>query len=397
MSLRYTRRTWFATLGATSAAVLAACGGAAETSAPSSVPTATTAPRPTTVAQPTTAPIPGTGIVAGPFQGEAQALTGAGSSFDAVLFSKWFDEYYKLTKVQVNYQSIGSGGGIKALQDQTVDFGASDAPLTDQQAQDAKGGEALHIPVTLGATVMTYNVPEVGTTKLKFTGDTIAGIFLGTIKKWSDPKIKADNAGVTLPDKDIVTVHRSDGSGTSFNFTDYLSSVSADWKSQVGASTAPNFPNGLGAKGSEGVAGEVKQNPYSIGYVELIYAIQNKLGYGLVKNKAGQFVEPTLDSVSAAAAGAAATIPPDLRVSIVNASGDKTYPITTFSWIIAYKDIKDEAKAIALTRLLWWGTHDGQKFSGDLGYAPLPAELIKKNEDKIKAITANGKPVFPNK
>jgi phosphate transport system substrate-binding protein len=344
------------------------------------------------------ATIPGSGIVTAAFPGEAKALTGAGSTFDAPLFTKWFDVYNKLGGVQVNYQSIGSGGGIKALQDQTVDFGATDAPLSDQQMADAKGGEVLHIPVTLGATVLTYNVPEIpGTTKLKFTGDTIAGIFLGQITKWSDAGLKADNPGVSLPDKEIVTVHRSDSSGTSFNFTDYLSSVSADWKTKVGASTAVDWPNGIGAKGSEGVSGEVKQDPYAIGYVELIYALQNKLGYGLVKNKAGQFVEPSLEGVSAAAAGAAANMPADLRVSIVNAAGEKAYPISTFSWVATYKNMTDEAKAIAISRLLWWGVHDGQKFSGDLGYAPLPAEVIAKNEEKIKAIMANGKVAFPSK
>ena len=401
------RRRWLGTIGAAmGATALAACGAGAsgtQTAAPTTTSRATTAAAPATApAAPTTAAAaagnPGAGVVTGPFQGEAQALTGAGSSFDAPLFSKWFDEYNRLTKVQVNYQSIGSGGGIKALQDQTVDFGASDAPLTDEQAAAAKGGDVLHLPVTLGATALTYNIPEVPTTtRLKFTGETIAGIFLGTITKWSDAKLKADNPGVTLPDKDIVTVHRSDGSGTSFNFTDYLSNVSADWKSKVGASTSPNWPTGLGAKGSEGVSGEVKQNPYSIGYVELNYALQNKLGYGQVKNKEGQFVDPSLEGVSASAAGAAANMPADLRVSIVNAPGAKSYPISTFSWVLAYKEMKDEAKAIALTRLLWWGIHDGQKFASDLAYAPLPAEVVKKNEEKIKAITANGKMAFPNK
>jgi phosphate transport system substrate-binding protein len=389
-----TRRRWLAALGSVGGALaLGACGGSA-TSTPVGAPTTASSG----AAQPTMVPIPGSGIVSGPFQGEAKALTGAGSTFDAVLFTKWFDEYNRLAGVQVNYQSIGSGGGIKALQDQTVDFGATDAPLTDDQLKDTKGGEVLHVPVTLGATVVTYNIPELpASTKLRFTGDAIAGIFLGTITKWSDPKLKADNPGVALPDKEIVTVHRSDGSGTTFNFTDYLSAVSADWKSKIGASTTVNWPGGIGAKGSEGVAGEVKQNPYAIGYVELIYALQNRLGYGLVKNQAGQFIEPSLEGVSASAAGAAANMPADLRVSIVNATGDKSYPISTFSWIAVYREIKEEAKAIALTRLLWWGTHDGQKFSGDLGYAPLPAEIIKKNEDKIKAITANGKMAFPNK
>jgi phosphate transport system substrate-binding protein len=389
-----TRRRWLAALGSAGGALALGACGASATSTPVGAPTSV----PSGTAQPTMVPVPGSGIVNGPFPGEAKALTGAGATFPAVLYSKWFDEYLRLTNVQVNYQAIGSGGGIKAIQDQTTDFGASDGPMTDDQLKEAKGGEILHVPMTLGATVVTYNLPELpASTKLRFTGDTIAGIFLGTITKWSDPKLKADNPGVTLPDKEIVTVHRSDGSGTTFNFTDYLSAVSVDWKAKVGTSTTVNWPNGLGGKGSEGVTGEVKQTPYAIGYVELIYALQNKLGYGLVKNKAGQFVEPSLEGVSAAAAGAADSAAPDLRISIVNAEGEKSYPISTFTWILAYKTMTDEAKAIALSRLLWWGLHDGQKFSSDLGYAPMPEEMIKKAEDKVKAITVNGKMAFPNK
>jgi phosphate transport system substrate-binding protein len=400
--------------GAAGAAIVAACGG--EAAAPAKA-EPTKAPAPTTAAakpaeptkapaaaEPTKAPAAaaapssgGAGLITGPFEGEAKALTGAGATFPAALYSKWFNEYNKLTQVQVNYQSIGSGGGIKAISDQTADFGATDSPMTDTQLKDAKGGDILHVPMALGAVVATYNIPGLEGTKLKLTGDLLAAIFLGTITKWNDPKIAAENAGVKLPTEDIVTVHRSDGSGTSFVFTDYLSAVSAEWKSKVGASTTVNWPGGIGGKGNEGVAGEVKQNPFSIGYVELIYAIQNKLGVATVKNKAGKWVEPSLEGVSAAAAAASAKVAPDLRVSIVEQEGDKTYPISSFTWVLAYKTMADAPKAIALTRLLWWATHDGQKLSGDLGYAPLPAEIVAKGEAMIKSIQAGGKAAFPGK
>ncbi len=384
------------------AAFLAACGAEAEPAKAPAAPTAAAKAEPTKApaAAPPTAPAPAaTGAVAitGPFEGEAKTLTGAGATFPAALYSKYFNEYNKLTKVEVNYQSIGSGGGIKAISDQTADFGATDSPMTDAQLKEAKGGEILHIPMALGAVVATYNIPGLETTKLKFTGETLAAIFLGTITKWNDPKIAADNAGVKLPAEDIVSIHRSDGSGTSFVFTDYLSAVSAEWKTKVGASTTVNWPGGVGGKGNEGVAGEVKQTPFSIGYVELIYAVQNKLGVGLIKNKAGQFVEPNLAGVTGAAAAAAGKVAPDLRVSIVDQDGAATYPISSFTWILAYKQMTDAAKATALTRLLWWGTHEAQKFNGDLGYAPLPAEIVTKGEAMIKSITGAGKPAFPGK
>ena len=390
-------------------AFLAACGAEAEpakapaapTAAAKAEPTKAPAAAPTTAAAaPPTAPAPaasGAVAITGPFEGEAKTLTGAGATFPAALYSKYFNEYNKLTKVEVNYQSIGSGGGIKAISDQTADFGATDSPMTDAQLKEAKGGAILHIPMALGAVVATYNIPGLETTKLKFTGETLAAIFLGTITKWNDPKIAADNAGVKLPTEDIVSVHRSDGSGTSFVFTDYLSAVSAEWKTKVGASTTVNWPGGVGGKGNEGVAGEVKQTPFSIGYVELIYAVQNKLGVGLIKNKAGQFVEPNLAGVTGAAAAAAGKVAPDLRVSIVDQDGAETYPISSFTWILAYKQMADAAKATALTRLLWWGTHEAQKFNGDLGYAPLPAEIVTKGEAMIKSITGAGKPAFPGK
>ena len=367
----------------------------------------TTAPAPAkAAAAPPTAPAagptvaagarPAGDVVKGPFEGEAKKLNGAGASFPAVLYTKWFSEYARVTGVEVNYQSIGSGGGIKAIGDQTVDFGASDAPLTDEQLQAAKGGALLHIPTTLGGVAVTYNVPGVGK-QLKFTPETLAGIFLGDITKWNDPKLVADNPDASLPAADILVVHRSDGSGTTNIFTDYLANVSARWKSSVGMGTSVNWPVGLGGKGNEGVANEVEQNPDSIGYVEVIYAIQNKLGVAQLENKAVKFVEPTLVGVSAAGAGEVKTIAPDLRTSIVNADGENTYPISGFTYLLVYQNQTDKAKATALTRMLWWGIHDGQKYTSDLGYAPLPAEIVSKAEGKILSITVGGQRAFPGK
>ncbi|HLE82014.1 MAG TPA: phosphate ABC transporter substrate-binding protein PstS [Dehalococcoidia bacterium] len=356
-------------------------------------PTAT-APQPTPTPGPVTAA--GSGIVSSKFAGEAQALNGAGATFPAVLYSKWFNEYEKVTGVKVNYQSIGSGGGIKSISDATVDFGATDGPMTDDQLRAARNGDILHIPAAMGAVVPTYNLPELGSTSLKFSPESLAGIFLGQITKWNDPKIAADNPGVTLPNKDIVVVHRSDGSGTTYIWVDYLSAVSKEWKDKVGVATSVNWPVGLGGKGNEGVAGEVKQNPYAIGYVELIYATQNKLGVGFVKNKAGKYVAPSLESVTAAAAGAAKNIVPDLRASIVNADGDTSYPVSGFTWLLIYKNQTDKAKAQALTRMAWWATHDAQKYNTDLGYAPLPDDIVKKAEEKILSVTADGQKAFPH-
>lgn len=324
---------------------------------------------------------------------EAKSLNAAGATFPAPLYQKWFDAYAGLTQVQVNYQAIGSGGGIKGIQDQTIDFGASDAPMNDDQLQAAKGGPIFHIPAALGAIVATYNIPEVKT-KLKFTSDDIAGIFLGDISKWNDPKLVADNPDLAQVNQDIVTVHRSDGSGTTFGFTDYLSKVSPDWKSKVGNGTSVNWPSGLGGSGNPGVAGEVQQNPYAIGYVELIYALQNNLAYGTVKNQTGQWVDPSLDSVTAAASASLTTIPPDLRFSIVNAPGNESYPISTATWLLVYRDQTDSQKALAIARLMWWATHDGQKFNKDLQYAVVPQGLTSKSEQFILQINVNGTPVL---
>ncbi len=329
-----------------------------------------------------------------PGQGAAVTLNGAGASFPAVLYTKWFSEYGKETGVRVNYQSIGSGGGIKSISDTTVDFGASDAPMSDEQLSAARGGPLLHIPTALGGVAVTYNLPGV-TKQLRLTADTLSAIFLGEVEKWNDPRLAADNPDLGLPDADIVVVHRSDGSGTTAIFTDYLSTVSDAWRSSVGKGTSVNWPGGLGGKGNEGVANEVKQNPYSIGYVEVIYAIQNDLGVALLRNKAGAFVEPTLETVTAAAAGVSRTIAPDLRASLVDAPGERAYPIAGFTWLLVYERQTDKAKAEALAKLLWWAIHDGQRYTIELGYAPLPDEIVAMAAEKIRAITVDGQPALP--
>jgi len=325
---------------------------------------------------------------------EAKELTGAGATFPAVLYSKWFSEYNKLTGVQINYQSIGSGGGIKSISDMTVDFGASDGIMTDEQLAKAKGGEILHIPTAIGAVVPTYNIPELSNQdSLKFTPETLSGIFLGEIVKWNDPKLVADNPSLKNLDKDVVVVHRSDGSGTSNIFTSYLKAVSQTWAQKVGSGNSVQWPVGLGGKGNEGVAGVVKQTPYSIGYVELAYANQNNLAVAQVKNKAGNFITPNLKSASLAAQGV--TLPDDMKIMLVNSGNPEAFPIVGFTWILAYAKQTDPAKAAALTRMLWWAMHDGQKYHESLDYAPLPADAVKKAEALIKKITVNGKQALP--
>jgi phosphate transport system substrate-binding protein len=346
-----------------------------------------------TAASPAATPGAPTLSITGPAPEETKSLNAAGATFPAPLYQKWFDEYAKLTQVQVNFQAIGSGGGVKGIQDQTIDFGASDAPMTDEQLKAAKGGDIFHIPTALGAIVPTYNIPNVKT-KLKFTGEMLAGIYLGDISKWNDPKLVADNADLAQINQDIISVHRSDGSGTTFGFTDYLSNVSPDWKSKIGAATSVNWPVGLGGSGNPGVAGEVQQNPYSIGYVELIYAMGNKLDYGMVKNKDGQWIDASLDAVTAAASASLQVIPPDLRFSIVNASGATSYPISTATWLLVYKTQTDQPKALAMARLMWWATHDGQKFNNDLEYAVVPDGLTAKSEQFLRQINVGGKPVL---
>jgi phosphate transport system substrate-binding protein len=317
-------------------------------------------------------------------------LQGAGSTFVNPLMQKWLSEYGKINpKARIDYQSIGSGGGIKQIQAQTVDFGASDAAMKDEDLKAAPG-EILHIPVVLGAVVVTYNLESVSQ-PLQFSPDVVADIFLGKIKKWDDERIKKDNPGVNLPGADITVVHRSDGSGTSAVFTDYLSKVSPEWKEKVGAGTSPSWPTGQGGKGNEGVTGMVKQQPSTIGYVELAYAVKNKLPVGRLKNRSGAYVEPTFDSVTAAADESVPTTPEDLRVSITDPAGASTYPISSYVYALVYKDQKDATKGKALVDFLWWGIHDGENFARDLQYSPLPSKIVTRAEAKINSITSGGK------
>jgi phosphate transport system substrate-binding protein len=312
-------------------------------------------------------------------------INAAGATFPYPIYGKWFEEFAKIDPdAQINYQSIGSGGGIRQFSEGTVDFGASDMPMTDEQIGKFKN-KPLHFPTVLGGIVPTYNIPAV-TQELKFTPQALAGIYLGKIKKWNDPELQRANPGVKLPDNDIVVVHRSDGSGTSFVFTDYLSKISPEWKSKVGASTSVSWPVGLGSKGNEGVSGVVKQTPNSIGYVELIYALQNKMAYGFLRNAAGMYLKADLDSVTEAAASAAQTMPADFRVSITNAPGKKAYPISTFTWLLIPSKIDDPAKKKAIVAFLHWMTTDGQKDAASLGYAPLPKEVAAKEEKQIALI-----------
>ncbi len=307
-----------------------------------------------------------------------QLINGAGSTFDNPAFTTWFDAYAKKdSSVQFNYQSIGSGGGIKGLLDQTVDFGASDAPMTDAMMAKAPG-KILHLPVVAGSVAITYNLP--GSPVLKFDGPTLAGIYLGEITKWNDPKIAALNPGANLPDSPIVVVHRSDGSGTSFIFTDYLSSISPAWKSKVGKNTSVKWPTGVGGKGSEGVSGQVKQLPGAIGYVEQAYADQNKLPVAQLKNAAGEFVAPSGEAASKAMA--TAQIPEDFRFSMVNAPGEGAYPIAGASWVLIYQKQNDPKNGKKLVEFLRWAVTDGQKLTPALSYAPLP-ESVQERELKL--------------
>ena len=319
-------------------------------------------------------------------------LQGAGATFPNPVYQKWLSEYSKLhPNVQIDYQSVGSGAGIKQIQAQTVDFGASDTAMKDEDLKAAPA-EILHIPTVLGAVVITYNLPSMNQ-PLKFSGEVVADIFLGKIKKWNDPKIAAENSGVSLPATDITVVHRSDGSGTSGVFTDYLSKVSAEWKEKVGSGTSPSWPVGIGGKGNEGVTGQIKNTPNTLGYVELVYAIQNKLPAAHIKNASGSFIEPSIQAVTAAAAASAANTPDDLRVSITNAQGPTAYPISSYTYILLYKNQKDAAKGKVVVDFVWWGIHDGEKYAADLLYAPLPDDIVKRAEAKLNSITANGVPL----
>jgi phosphate transport system substrate-binding protein len=312
-------------------------------------------------------------------------LNAAGATFPYPMYSKWFDQYHQAhSNVQINYQSIGSGGGIRQLLDKTVDFGASDGPMTDEQLKQASV-PILHFPTVLGADVPSYNLPGVSA-ELNFTPEALGGIFLGKITKWNDPAITSANLGVKLPGDDIVVVHRSDGSGTTYIWTDYLSKISPEWKQKVGTATSVNWPVGLGGKGNEGVAGLVQQTPNSLGYIELIYAIQNKIAYGRVKNSSGAFVKADLASVSAAAAAVAKFMPDDFRVSITNPEGKAAYPIASFTWLLIPAKFTDSAKRDVVKDFLKWMMTDGQQSCEALSYAKLPKEIVAKEMKAIAQI-----------
>jgi phosphate transport system substrate-binding protein len=331
-------------------------------------------------------------VAAGLGFSQAVELTGAGATFPAPLYTKLFDQYAKEFGVKVNYQAIGSGGGIAQIKGKTVDFGASDAFLKDAELATMPA-PVLHIPIVAGAVVATFNLP--GNPDLTFTPDVLADVFLGTITKWNDARIAATNPSVTLPRTSITVVHRSDGSGTTAVFTDYLSKVSDEWKTKVGSNTSVSWPAGIGGKGNAGVAGLVKQLPGSVGYVELIYALQNKMPYAAIKNKTGSFIKPTLASTSAACAVA---IPDDTRVSVTNTDSADGYPIAGFTWILLYKeqnyDKRPQAKADAVVKMLWWMTHEGQKYAEPLAYAALPTAVVSKAEAIIRSVTFNGSPLM---
>jgi phosphate transport system substrate-binding protein len=323
-------------------------------------------------------------LVSLPAAGQTVQLNGAGATFPAPIYTKWFSEYHKLhPNVQINYQAIGSGGGIRQITERTVDFGASDGPMTPEQIAAAPG--ILHFPTVLGAVVPIYNIPGV-TAELKFTGPLLADIFMGKVLKWNDPAIAALNPGVKLPDTHIAVVHRADGSGTTYIFCDYLAKVSSDWKEKVGVATSVSWPVGVGGKGNEGVAGQVRQQPGAIGYVELIYAIQNKIDFGLVQNAAGKFLKASLDGVTAAAAGAATNMPKDFRVSITNAPGADAYPISSFTWLLVYSKQTDPVKGKILVDFIRWMLGDGQKYCEQLAYAPLPRQVVALEEGALAEV-----------
>jgi phosphate transport system substrate-binding protein len=314
-------------------------------------------------------------------------LTGAGATFPYPVYSKWFSDYARETGVRINYQSIGSGGGIRQLSEGTVDFGATDSPMSDEEMARAKGGPVVHVPTVLGAVVISYNLPRIKQ-PLRLTGDVIADIYLGKITKWNDPRIAALNPGVQLPPDDIIVVHRSDGSGTTYVFTDYLAAVSPAWASGPGRGKEVQWPVGLGAKGNEGVAGQVKQTPATVGYVELAYARQNRLPYAAVRNASGNFVLPSVESVSAAASGALAKLPPttDYRVSIVNPPGDQAYPISSFTWILLYRNQPNPEKGKKLIDFLRWALTEGDSSAAALDYAPLPDNMASRLASRLDSI-----------
>ena len=331
------------------------------------------------------------GAAASPASTSSVDLNGAGATFPFPIYSKWFSDYAAKTGVKINYGSVGSGAGIKQLSEGTVDFGASDGPMNEEEMAAAKGGAVMHFPTVMGAVVLTYNLPEL-TTPLHLTGDLIADIFLGKVTRWNDSRIAAENRGSTLPARDILVVHRSDGSGTTYIFTDYLAKVSKDWAAGPGKGKSVAWKTGLGGRGNEGVSGSVKQTPGTIGYVELAYAKQNRLPVALVKNAAGVAVEPSIESITAAAEGAMAQLGTgsDYRVSIVNAAGEKAYPISSFTWLLVYARQTDAAKGRKLVDFMRWMYADGQQSAPGLDYAPLPAALVTQLTERLATIQGVG-------
>ncbi len=389
------------TAGTAGAAVATTVGATTRTTATGATGAATAA---RTTGTGTAGAAPNTAIrIAGPFPGEANTLTGSGATFPQVLYSRWFEEYNRLTQVRINYQGTGSSAGKNAIRDGAVDFAGSDSPMNQQELDAARqrcGGTILHIPTTLGSIVLAYNIPNLtlpANTNLRLDGEAIAGIFLEQIRRWNDPRIAALNPGVNLPNQEIITVHRSDGSGTTQNFTEYFSAANEAWRNGPRAGTTVQWPGGIGANGNPGVANEVKNNPYAIGYIELAFAKQNNLAFADVRNREGQFVTPNAQSVQAAGQALAPTLPQDLRGFITNAPGAQSYPITAVTWILVCPRQTDQAKATALTRALWWALTDGQQFNERLDYAPLPPALVARGQEFINQITVNGQRAFPGR
>lgn len=329
-------------------------------------------------------------------QQETVLLNGAGATFPNIIYQKWITDYNLAQPgAQLNYQSIGSGGGIQQFTDATVDYGASDAPMTEDEMAKV-GGNVLHVPMVLGAVVPTYNLPQISAT-IRFTPEVLAGIYLGEITRWNDVRLRSANPGVALPDQEIVVVRRSDGSGTTFIWTEFLSAVSPDWASRVGTGKSVNWPVGIGGRGNEGVAATVQQTPGALGYVELGYAMINSMAVGAVRNRDGNFVTPDLSTVSDAAAGAAATLGPDtdFRISLINAPGERAYPVASFTWLLVHKDYGDDAaKARELVAFIWWALTRGQGSAEELGYAPLPPAILPLVETHLRQVTAGGAPVW---
>lgn len=384
---------------ATTARATTTAGTTARPAAATPTRTGTVAGSPT---RPAAGATPNTAIrITGPFPGETNTLNGSGATFPQVLYSRWFDEYANLTQVRVNYQGTGSGAGKNAIRDGTADFAGSDSPMSQQELDAARGrcGEnILHIPTTLGAIVLAYNIPGLpATPALRMDGDIIANIYLGQITRWNDQRIASQNPGVNLPNEEILVVRRSDSSGTTDNFTNYLTNINQQWRSGPGRGTTVNWPVGIGGQGNQGVAGEIRNNPYAIGYVELAFAKQSNLPFANVRNQAGQYITPSAASVTAAGEAQAPTLPPDLRDYITNAPGAESYPITAITWILVCPRQTDQAKAIALTRMLWWALHEGQRFNEQLDYAPLPPSVVVRGEEFINQITVNGQRAFPGR